>query len=343
MNVTKIKKNMVVSNYKEMCFLLGEEVKTGNGKMYQIKNWSNYFKYKRDGHKFIISKVYDTPLNKVDGRAGRKISRRNGELLNLIEPMLMDIIRFPENNGEIIMSKIELYTRLGMVNERYKDNSTLFEDVNAIKDKTVRIGSRDIDYYQIMYFYEVTNCVFSTSLRSSLNSLVKREIITYDNWYEIKFKNGKRFVASVEETGKINEIQQETLDSIGVNNLGKAFMIGNRRKYFQKRSNFVKETRDWEKVFNVVKIYLESDLDTLDSNEIIYTVKKSGSSYEELMRGLNEVIISKVLAAIDRDRQRICFSNDEIKNEVYKNVFENKDVIEIQSALIDNLIRLPLS
>lgn len=334
---------MVVSNYKEMCFLLGEEVKTGNGKMYQIKNWSNYFKYKRDGHKFIISKVYDTPLNKVDGRAGRKISRRNGELLNLIEPMLMDIIRFPENNGEIIMSKIELYTRLGMVNERYKDNSTLFDDIDNVKDKTIRIGNKDIDYYQLMYFYEVTNGVFSASLRSSLNSLVKRQIVTFDNWYEIKFKNGKRFVASVEETGKINEIQQETLDSIGVNNLGKAFMMGNRRKYFQKRSNFVKETRDWEKVFNVVKIYLESDLDTLDSNEIIYTVKKSGSSYEGLMRDLNEVIISKVLAAIDRDRQRICSSNDEIKNEVYKNVFENKDVMEIQSALVDNLIRLPLS
>ena len=38
---------MTVKNYKELCELLGEPVKTGEAKKTQLKNWSCYFEFER--------------------------------------------------------------------------------------------------------------------------------------------------------------------------------------------------------------------------------------------------------------------------------------------------------
>lgn len=59
---------MVIKNYKELCAILNEEAKTGKAKQLQLKNWKRYFDWEKDGQKFIIVDIYDTPLPKI-GRA----------------------------------------------------------------------------------------------------------------------------------------------------------------------------------------------------------------------------------------------------------------------------------
>lgn len=61
MNLENIKKEMIVKNYKEMCSLLGEEVKAGNSKKSQIKEWECYFSFHKEGNKFVIDEVYKDP------------------------------------------------------------------------------------------------------------------------------------------------------------------------------------------------------------------------------------------------------------------------------------------
>lgn len=59
----------VVKNYKELCALLGEEIlKGGSSRTAQLKEFARYFKWERDGQKYIITDIYDTPLPKKDGR-----------------------------------------------------------------------------------------------------------------------------------------------------------------------------------------------------------------------------------------------------------------------------------
>ena len=42
--------------------------KNGNAKKAQLKEWARYFDYQKDGNKFIITEVFDEPLDKYDAR-----------------------------------------------------------------------------------------------------------------------------------------------------------------------------------------------------------------------------------------------------------------------------------
>ena len=67
-NTSKLKVGMTVKNYKELCELLKQEVTTGNAKKYQLKEFECYFDWEKSGQKFIITDIYDTPLEKDDKR-----------------------------------------------------------------------------------------------------------------------------------------------------------------------------------------------------------------------------------------------------------------------------------
>ena len=69
MKIENLKEGLIVKNYKEMCKLLGEEERTGNSKISQLKEWKRHFGFYKEGNKFIITEVYDEPKNKEDGRS----------------------------------------------------------------------------------------------------------------------------------------------------------------------------------------------------------------------------------------------------------------------------------
>lgn len=52
-NTSKLVIGMVIKNYKEMCQLFDEEVKTGEAKKSQLKNWKRYFDWEKDGKRLI--------------------------------------------------------------------------------------------------------------------------------------------------------------------------------------------------------------------------------------------------------------------------------------------------
>jgi len=77
-NIIKIKLSidMAIKNYKEMCFLLEEKEKQGKSRLLQIANWERYFKWHKDGQKFIIDEVFEMPIEKIDNR-GKSIGSKN--------------------------------------------------------------------------------------------------------------------------------------------------------------------------------------------------------------------------------------------------------------------------
>ena len=68
MKIENLKVGLIVKNYKEMCKLLEQEPKTSNSKKAQLKEWERYFDFFKDGQKIVITKIYNSPLNKIDGR-----------------------------------------------------------------------------------------------------------------------------------------------------------------------------------------------------------------------------------------------------------------------------------
>ena len=64
----KLHTNDIFKSYKDLCNCLGEPVKDGNSRKSQIKEWERYFSFNKEGRKFIITKVFDTPKDKIDNR-----------------------------------------------------------------------------------------------------------------------------------------------------------------------------------------------------------------------------------------------------------------------------------
>ena len=67
-DTSKLEIGMTVKNYKVLCELLGQDVKDGKSKKYQLEDFARYFDWEKSGQKFIISDIYDTPLTKEDKR-----------------------------------------------------------------------------------------------------------------------------------------------------------------------------------------------------------------------------------------------------------------------------------
>lgn len=61
MTLENITIGMEIKNYKQLCELLGIRTTTGNGKKKQLSQLQRLFEWNRDGHKYIITEVYDKP------------------------------------------------------------------------------------------------------------------------------------------------------------------------------------------------------------------------------------------------------------------------------------------
>lgn len=109
MNVSKLKqlkKGMVIKNYKAMCELLDDKIKSGGSKTKQLKEWSRYFDWKKDGHNFIIEKKYDTP----------KAFTRYDKL----ELLLLNLLASSKNSNYLVFApKGTLLKQLHILNKNY--------------------------------------------------------------------------------------------------------------------------------------------------------------------------------------------------------------------------------
>lgn len=58
MKIENLKKGMEIKNYRELCKLLNIKVKSSNSKKAQLKELERFFKYHKEGNKFIIDSIY---------------------------------------------------------------------------------------------------------------------------------------------------------------------------------------------------------------------------------------------------------------------------------------------
>lgn len=68
MKIENLEIKQVVKNYKELCNILNEKVKGGKSKQLQLKDFERYFKYHKEGNKFIIDQIYNKPKKKINNR-----------------------------------------------------------------------------------------------------------------------------------------------------------------------------------------------------------------------------------------------------------------------------------
>lgn len=152
-----IKVGDVFKNYPELCKALGVKVKAGNTKKYQLIDWSRYFNYEKEGHKFIITEIHNEVSDKKDGR------KKGNNILPFIDEMellLIDLL-LKSDNKELTISNSKLHILLCLINPSY---------LTYIKNKEHLSSLIDMDINFIIDFYDVTNSTF----RSAINTVTKR-------------------------------------------------------------------------------------------------------------------------------------------------------------------------
>lgn len=164
-DTSKLEIGMTVKNYKVLCELLGQDVKDGKSKKYQLEDFARYFDWERSGQKFIISDIYDTPLTKEDKR---KLGN-NSIYVKCIEVILLQYLSKQEGYARTL-TKRNWWEMLGVVNHKYGRTPE-----NDLKDLDYTITS-----WEVRHFYQRCNKKLEQILFSALNSLKNRKLITYE-------------------------------------------------------------------------------------------------------------------------------------------------------------------
>ena len=166
----------VFKNYSALCTALDEPQKTGKSKQLQLLEWQRYFTYEKQGHKFIITEIFEEPKEKVT--------------------------RYISNNRTNIQSMIDLLqSDLDYTKGQFYSYTSWFCDVLRLLDKTIlnlpyvddlsirqvcekyKLQSTQREEILIQYIFSAKRYLQDIFLKS-LAYLNKKEICNYLESYE---------------------------------------------------------------------------------------------------------------------------------------------------------------
>ena len=170
----------VFKNYSALCTALDEPQKTGKSKQLQLLDWQRYFAYEKQGHKFIITEIFEEPKEKV--------KKQN--------------TKYTSNNRINIRSMIDLLqSNLDYTKGQFYSYTSWFCDVLGLLDKTIlnlpfadnlsiqqicekyHLQSTQREEILIQYIFSAKRYLQDIFLKS-LAYLNKKEICNYLESYE---------------------------------------------------------------------------------------------------------------------------------------------------------------
>ena len=242
-NYHKIKEGDVFKNYNHLCSYINDDIKTGNSKRSQHKEWLRYFNFEKDGHKYIITEVYPEPIPKNDKRA----LGNNSEYLPHIELILLNYLS--KQKGQTISLTVNnIFLLLGMVNKNYVD-------------KTYKIEDELIDKFYIEHFNQRSYKRLNRILFDALNNLKNRRLIDYtpvkminiDEIQDNKKYNATR-AATPEECDIIRTVEREVLLNMGLESIVLVYLKYKTKEFYQNVQNILRGR------YNIYFYYTQIDL-----------------------------------------------------------------------------------
>ena len=286
---------MVIKNYKELCKILNEEAKTGKAKQLQLKNWKRYFDWEKDGQKFIIVDIYDTPLPKEDLR--RK--GNNSIYKNYIELILLQYLSKQEGYRKTFTKRnwLEL---LGMINSKY--------------GKEPKMKLKQLDYcindQEITLFYIRSNKKLERVLHDALSNLQREKliIVEYETVIVSVDERGKehRFIANDYQKKKILQTERYILKNVmQYKNMFYVYIKNKSNEYYNKVNEKLHELYGWKYYYKQIKIIYDQPniVDAIPSKEVMLQ---------------KEILNSKIIE----------FLNDNAKNVYEKKEKEYEDALD---------------
>lgn len=330
-DTTGLEIGMVIKNYKELCKILGQDVKDGKSKKYQLENFKRYFDFEKSGQKFVIIDIYDIPLTKED----RRKLGNNSIYVKYIELILLQYLSKQEGYTKTF-TKRNWWELLGMVNRKY----------NKISKKQLKQIDYVITQFEIDHFYQRCNKKLEQILFSALNNLQNRKLLIWEMQtvivgFDEKGKE-KYFLANDEDKKKILQAERHILKNVmGYEKIIQVFCRFKQNEYYKLVNDRIYELYGWHHYFKQIKlIYTQKDvLEAIQQSEI--ELQKSILN-EKIIKVLNDNAQEKY----NTEKQKL----DELHNNLiwgnYKSITRSKvwDIpdtyLEAQRILTDELINI---
>ena len=293
-DTTGLELGMVVKNYKEMCKMLDEEVTNGNSKKAQLKEWARYFEWEKSGQKFIITDIYDTPLNRQDKR---KIGN-NSVYVKYIELILLQYLSKQKEYTKTF-TKRNWWELLGMVNRNY----------NRVSKKYLENIDHSITKFEINHFYQRCNKKLEQILFSSLNNLKSRKLLIWEMETVIVIKDncGENFILANDEQKKlILEVERYILKNVmGYEKIFQVFCHFKQEEYYRKVNEKLYELYGWDHYFKQIKM--------------IYTQSSILEAVEQSKVDLQKAILNEKIIKVLNNNAEEKYNTDKQEWEEYKN------------------------
>jgi hypothetical protein len=298
MNISNLKENMIVKNYKELCQLLEIEPTTSNSKKAQFKELEQYIKYEKQGQKFIIIEIYNEVKEKVDMRTIVKENDKRHDGNNNIYgediKQLLLLMMASSMDNEIILPISILLNKLSMTNRNYslgRRNQDKLSEVLQIDEKYVN------------EFYDTTHSNLKRTLENNLNLLDRKSLlrwrtvrmickkvaeIKYNEFDEIEIDvdtdkvqyniKEEYSVATKEQDLIILEAENEVLEELGLEDINDVFRHSATETFYKKVNRIISKKANIKYYFNGYKLIF-------NRNKIIKELEKYG---EDLSKGFNK-------------------------------------------------------
>lgn len=311
-----------IKNYKELCILLNQPVGTGNQKKRQLSEFERYFSYVKDGMKFFITEVYETPL------PSNKIAH-NAKYVKYIQNILLSYLS-EQKEEQINIKKSQLYLLLGMINTkyyRYHNNRRLLEDLPELKAS------------DIADFYQRCDNKLNKILKTSLDSLKRRYLLDYYETYiigiSIHLENNSEVVeyheADDDERQLILHIQRDTLQELGMSVENEVFFKGKQSEYYNLFNERLAEY-GWSMVFKTYHFIYNKDH--------ILEARDEAIAKEASMKELNDLVVEALDSqAINRFEKEQELMNQLAIVPTIKLKYP-ESYVQAQKTLSSNLIKL---
>ncbi len=330
---------LIIKNYKEMCSLLNEQVKSGASKRSQLKRWKRFFDFKLDGQKFVITKIYDIPFEAVHQQRNRE-----GAYIRYIKPLLLSLLQ--NANGNIRVTRKELCCLLSIINNRYlnyfpnldlaaiQNGKNVKSFIKPLVDDVKKIKNVSVDTEDIAYFYYTTEKKLYSIIHSSLKSMTDKSMIKIRKLFFIRSLEGDS-PADIQQELLIYESFDEVLKSMEKKSLKDIIASDKIKEFYRKVNELVQEKCNCIGFYSLLEISSLSTVEPLN-NDLRVRYKK------ELNNAVLDYFQHDMLAkkAKYNEYWGEPYDNlEKIKHNRIRNVYK-EDFVNIQSCLLDYLIKI---
>lgn len=344
LDITGLTAGMLVPNYRKMCELLGDRVRTGDAKACQLRRWEKLFRFERNGNGYFITEVFTHNDVGVP-------EKRSGKYIQYVEPLLIDhLCRHGGAVHRISITRKALCSVLGLVNEHYITSGkkgelygdfTGFEIAEGVDDDLVTEDGKVFKCGDVFWFKIKIGKRLNNIVDYALRSMQRRGVITVDTEYAVTVvdENGvtRTHTATDEQVRDITAMENRVLKKMDIASERSLRSANKRWEFYDRMNKALSKKYGWKGAFRRTVITL--------NEEYVVGGKLRRSSVNHYKRVLNRKILDYLSDEVVKDKEmydegKYPYNPNNWRSKTLNEALEHKDFLKTQRDIAEYLVKI---